>query len=119
LGLGWEGETQEDVGKWAQAKGALVMLQWGCWDMDIWLGLLWGRDCDSGGYVGGAVAIDEWEVNVIWKDGCGWCYSHATFAQERTQGVVGVAEDGEVGEDIDGFVDLQVRRSRRRSRAEG
>jgi len=29
-----------------------------------------------------------------------------------------VAEDGEVGEDIDGFVDLQARRSRRRSRVE-
>jgi hypothetical protein len=76
-------ETREDVGKRGQAKGAFVMLRWGCWDVDIGLSLLWGRDCDSGGYVGRAVAIDEWEVNVFWKDGYGRCYSRATFAQER------------------------------------
>ena len=47
-------ETREDVGKRGQAKGAFVMLRWGCWDVDIGLSLLWGRDCDSGGYVGGS-----------------------------------------------------------------
>ena len=74
VGVG-RGETREGMGRQRHGETELVMLQWGCWEVDIGLGRLWCRDRDSGGYVGCVVATNEWEGRMD-----GQCFSHATFA---------------------------------------
>jgi hypothetical protein len=75
VGVG-RGEMRESMGRQGHGETASVMLWWDCWEADIGLCPLWCQDCDSGRYVGGVIAIDEWEVDVFWKDGWPVLQSH-------------------------------------------